>query len=67
MSTPENSPALSSIIFLTGPLAGKTFHITNPITTIGRHSQNDIAIPSDLAISRQQALLTWKKGAWHIE
>ncbi|HEU5368856.1 MAG TPA: FHA domain-containing protein [Ktedonobacterales bacterium] len=67
MSTTESSPALSSITFQTGPLAGQTFRITNPITTIGRHSNNDIAIPSDLAISRQQALLVWKHGAWHIE
>ncbi len=67
MSTPEKSPGSSSIKFLIGPLAGKTFAITSASTTIGRHSDNDIAIKTDLAISRQEALLLWRDGEWHIE
>src|ERR1051326_2538608 len=67
MSTPENVPGGCSIKFLVGPLAGQTFQITSSVTTIGRHSNNDIAIKSDLAISRQQALLVWRDGQWRIE
>ncbi len=67
MSTPEKGPGSSSIKFVIGPLAGKTFRITSATTTIGRHSDNDIAIKSDLAISRQEALLLWRDGVWHIE
>ena len=67
MSIPENGPGSSSIRFLVGPLTGQTFRITSAITTIGRHSDNDIAIKSDLAISRQQALLVWKNNEWRIE
>ncbi|HLW00145.1 MAG TPA: FHA domain-containing protein [Ktedonobacterales bacterium] len=67
MSTPEKGPGSSSVKFLIGPLAGKTFPITGSSTTIGRHSDNDIAIKTDLAISRQEALLLWRDGEWHIE
>src|SRR5579871_1608813 len=67
MSTPEKGPGSSSIKFMVGPLAGKTFPITSSSTTIGRHSDNDIAIKTDLAISRQEALLLWRDGEWHIE
>ena len=67
MSTPEKGPGSSSIKFMVGPLAGKTFPITSSSTTIGRHSDNDIAIKTDLAISRQEALLLWQNGEWRIE
>ncbi len=67
MSIPENGPGSSSIRFLVGPLTGQTFRISSAITTIGRNSDNDIAIKSDLGISRQEALLVWKDGEWRIE
>ena len=67
MSTSNEVPGSSSIRFLIGPLAGETFRITKPITTIGRHSTSDIAITSDLSISRQQARLIWQDGVWRIE
>ncbi|HEY7348427.1 MAG TPA: FHA domain-containing protein, partial [Ktedonobacterales bacterium] len=67
MSTPDNASASGWIRFLTGPLAGQTFHIARRVTTLGRHSTNNIAIKSDMSISRQQARLVWQGGAWYIE
>src|SRR4051812_46055229 len=57
-------PAL--ITFLSGPLTGKTFQITKPLTTIGRHTDNDIIVP-DQKISRYHAQLVWNEGTWSIE
>src|SRR5947209_3775389 len=61
-----NDPSiLGSIKFLTGPLAGDTFPITKPITTLGREPNNDIVI-SDPAVSRHHAQLLWSSGTWSI-
>jgi ABC-type multidrug transport system ATPase subunit/pSer/pThr/pTyr-binding forkhead associated (FHA) protein len=57
----------SSITFLTGPLAGQTFQISKPVTTIGRESTNDIVVKDDLRVSRYHACLRWQDGAWSIE
>ena len=54
MSSERKQPAQASITFTKGPLTGKVFHIEQPITTIGRHSINDIVIP-DHKVSRQHA------------
>lgn len=63
-----NKPPLSgSIKFLTGPLAGKTFPITKPVTTIGRESTNDIVIKGDQKVSRSHARIIWNSNAWSIE
>src|SRR6266487_3983217 len=59
------SPA--AIKFLTGPLAGRTFSINKPITTIGRNSDNDIVVPDDQRVSRQHVRLLWNNGSWFIE
>ncbi|HEU5367004.1 MAG TPA: FHA domain-containing protein, partial [Ktedonobacterales bacterium] len=69
MSTTVNpQPAdMSSITFLTGPLAGQTFPITKPVTMMGRDATNDIVIKGDLQVSRRHARLSWSDGAWHIE
>ncbi|HET9979865.1 MAG TPA: FHA domain-containing protein [Ktedonobacterales bacterium] len=56
-----------SIRFLTGPLDGQTFLIEKPVVTIGRDLANDIAISTDLQVSRQHARLTWTGAAWRIE
>jgi ABC-type multidrug transport system ATPase subunit/pSer/pThr/pTyr-binding forkhead associated (FHA) protein len=57
----------ASVKFLTGPLAGRTFSISKPITTIGRHPGNDIVIKDDQKVSRQHARLLWNNGSWFIE
>src|SRR5260370_112401 len=59
------SPA--AIKFLTGPLAGRTFSINKPITTIGRNPGNDIVVQDDLRVSRQHVRLLWNNGSWVIE
>jgi len=46
----------------TGPLKGKTFVFAKPIITIGRSSENDIAIESDLKISRSHVEIHQNSG-----
>ncbi|HKF37019.1 MAG TPA: FHA domain-containing protein, partial [Ktedonobacteraceae bacterium] len=58
---------LPFIKFLTGPLAGRTFVISKPITTIGRDPSNDIAVVNDQRVSRYHARLLWQSGNWSIE
>jgi len=62
-----NEPGMVSISFLSGPLAGKTYSITRPITTIGRGTNNDIIIENDLKVSRNHARLIYNNGSWIIE
>src|SRR5215471_18526850 len=63
-----NTPSVrSSIKFLSGPLAGKTFQINKPIMTMGRGPNNDIVIKDDPRVSRQHARLVWNDGSWSIE
>ncbi len=58
---------LPLIKFLTGPLAGRTFVISKPITTIGRDPTNDIVVENDQRVSRYHARLLWQSGQWSIE
>src|SRR6266849_3122477 len=66
MNVVNMSPGLSSIRFLTGPLAGSTFQISKQVTTIGREPTNDIII-SDPSVSRHHARLLNTGGQWSIE
>lgn len=66
MNVVNRSPGLSSIRFLTGPLAGSTFQISKQVTTIGREPTNDIII-SDPSVSRHHARLLNTGGQWSIE
>ncbi len=64
---PDQTPQpLASIRFLTGPLTNSMFHITSPVTTIGRDRSNDITI-SDQKVSRFHARLIYSDGLWEIE
>ncbi len=67
MESEARAPALASITFLTGPLAGKTVYITQAVTTIGRESDNTLVVKGDLKVSRHHARLQWKDGSWTIE
>src|SRR5579859_2293824 len=67
MRVKEQAAGLAEITFLTGPLAGQTFQITKPTTTIGRDSKNDLVIKGDLTISRNHACLRWNAREWTIE
>jgi ABC transport system ATP-binding/permease protein len=58
---------LPLIKFLTGSLAGRTFVIRKPITTIGRDPTNDIVVENDQRVSRHHARLLWQSGKWSIE
>src|SRR6185312_5777761 len=65
MDAVNGPPALGSIQFLTGSLAGSTYPINKPSTSIGRDPSNDIVI-SDPSVSRQHAQITLEKGVWSI-
>ncbi|HEX5441996.1 MAG TPA: FHA domain-containing protein, partial [Ktedonobacterales bacterium] len=45
----------------------QTFLIEKPVATIGRDLANDIAISTDLQVSRQHARLVWMDDGWRIE
>jgi len=47
MDVVKGPSALSSIKFLTGPLAGRSYQITKPVTSIGREQNNDSAKQRD--------------------
>jgi ABC-type multidrug transport system ATPase subunit/pSer/pThr/pTyr-binding forkhead associated (FHA) protein len=64
---PEDLSTSTSIKFLSGPMEGQTFSISQPITTIGRELSNDIVVKSDAKVSRFHARLLWKDGQWEIE
>ncbi|HET8912167.1 MAG TPA: FHA domain-containing protein [Ktedonobacteraceae bacterium] len=75
MDAVNRPPGLGSIRFLTGPLAGKTFSLTKPITTLGRdpgspnEPGNDIVV-NDPTVSRHHARIifnTQGNGQWNIE
>src|SRR5437588_10960324 len=65
MNREKESP-LGSLRFLTGPLAGNTYPITKPMTTLGRETANDIVI-SDPAVSRYHAHIIWENSTWTIK
>ncbi|HVB60085.1 MAG TPA: FHA domain-containing protein [Ktedonobacteraceae bacterium] len=67
MNAANNGPALGSIQFVTGPLAGRTFQISKPVTTMGRRETNDIVIENDPKVSRTHARLIWNNGNWMVE
>src|SRR5947209_16261654 len=67
MATSNNPSLRCSIKFLTGPMAGRTFAISKPITTIGRDPTNDIVVEGDQRVSRHHARLLWNSGEWSIE
>ena len=62
----NKASTLGSIRFLTGPLAGKSFSINKPITTIGREPGNDIVV-FDPSVSRQHAQIMWNGNIWSIQ
>jgi ABC-type multidrug transport system ATPase subunit/pSer/pThr/pTyr-binding forkhead associated (FHA) protein len=66
MSDENMPPGSSSIRFLSGTLAGRTFPITTASVMIGREGTNDIIVP-DAKVSRQHANIHWQNGSWTIE
>jgi ABC transport system ATP-binding/permease protein len=66
MAAVNESSQPGSLQFLTGPMAGKSFRITKPITTIGREPGNDIVI-SDVSVSRHHAQIMWNGNLWSIK
>ncbi len=65
MGVVNDPPVLGFIKFLTGPMAGTSYTITRPVTSIGREPGNDIIV-SDPSVSRQHAQILWNKGNWTI-
>lgn len=66
MSTENQQQSRASLTFQKGPLTGKVFQLTKPITTIGRDNRNDIVI-RDQKVSRQHAQIVQHQGTWRIE
>lgn len=67
MDAVNESSALGTLRFVTGPLTGKSLQITKPITTLGRDPNScDITI-NDPAVSRQHAQLLYHGGTWSIK
>src|SRR6185437_8668557 len=67
MDVINKSPVLSSLKFLTGPLAGTTLPLSKPVTTLGRdETSNDIVI-SDPSVSRHHARIVQNGPQWVIE
>ncbi len=62
----KESLPLSSLKFLTGPLAGTTYSVTKTTTSLGRDSSNDIVI-SDPSVSRHHAHIICENGSWAIK
>jgi hypothetical protein len=56
-----------SICFLNGPQQGQEIPLTQQETTLGRSSQNTIAIPWDTSISRQHARIFDKSGLLWVD
>src|SRR5260370_31447811 len=65
--TSQNPPFGSSVSFLTGSLAGKSFLLRKTTITIGRDVSNDIIIEDDLSVADYHARLLWEQNAWSIE
>ena len=55
-----------TILFLASPLAGRSFPIIPPVTTLGRDPRNTIAVP-DPAVSPFHARLVLTGSGWVIE
>jgi ABC-type multidrug transport system ATPase subunit/pSer/pThr/pTyr-binding forkhead associated (FHA) protein len=66
MDVVNESSALGTLRFVTGPLAGKAFQITKPTTTIGRDPGTCDIVVSDPTISRQHAQIIFNGGVWSI-
>lgn len=67
MDVINKSPVLSSLKFLTGPLAGTTLPLSKPVTTLGRdETSNDIVI-SDPSVSRHHARIVQNGPQWVVE
>src|SRR5215467_5881392 len=63
-----NSPSgLIVIRFVSGPLAGQTYQLNKPITTIGRDPATNDIVVTDPSVSRQHARLVWQNGTWSIQ
>ncbi|HEX4205219.1 MAG TPA: FHA domain-containing protein [Ktedonobacteraceae bacterium] len=65
MDVVNSPPALGYVKFLTGPMAGNTYPISKPLTSIGREPTNDIVV-SDPSVSRQHAQIVYSSGEWSI-
>ncbi len=66
MDAVHGPPISGSIRFLTGPLAGNSYPISKPVTSIGREPGNDIVV-SDPSVSRHHAQINYTNGVWTIK
>ena len=66
MTAPTRYRSEADLQFLSGPLAGVTLHVSQPVVTLGRGIGNDIVL-LDAKVSRTHARLLWESGVWRIE
>ncbi len=67
MSTDAQPAGLVSLIFVSGPLKGRTIQITQSVTRIGRDPSNEVVVKGDAHVSRQHARLVLANGVWRVE
>lgn len=52
---------------LAGPETGASFSYQKDCITLGRAGDNDVALPSDSAVSARHARLIWQETQWFVE
>ncbi len=69
MSAAQALPKLKVLQFEVtgGPLRGKTFNLSKPVMTIGRSSENDIALDSDIKVSRVHVEIRQNNGSISLQ
>lgn len=69
MSTAQALPKLRVLHFEVtgGPSKGKTFSLSKPVVTLGRSSENDIPLESDLKVSRTHVEISQYNGLISIQ
>jgi hypothetical protein len=66
----EETPARETTAYLeciSGPHSGEVFALTSGDTTLGRSSDNTVALTNDKEISRKHSRITYEAGSYHIE
>jgi len=59
-------PCMASLVFITGPIAGRRYRLTDGDHLIGRRADCQIFVP-DMRVSRQHARLTKRGEGWTLE
>jgi len=58
---------MTKLVVLTGDLQGTVFTLNKPVITLGRRADNDIALTTDMRVSRFHAQLQQRGSEWILE